>query len=449
MTAPIETEEAHDIGVAAYVYLYPLVMMELTRRASVSAGDSQASGVAPMNRFAHLREFPSADFKTVVRPNFDTLYSSAWLDLTDGSVVVSTKAIPDGRFFQLPMYDMWTDAFASPGQRTTGTGAGSWAVVPPGWTGTLPGDADRIDAPTPYVWIIGRTQTNGPSDYDTVHRIQDGFTITPLGEASSAGQPAQPPAVTSFPSDSGPDAKLSPLARISSMAVGEYFDRALALLELHPPHLTDWSLLARMARIGLVPGSSFADLDPLVRSALATVATDAQASLTKALPGLANVVNGWQMNIDTMGVYGNSYVKRAIVTMIGLGANAAEDAIYPILQADADGKPIRGDSDYVLHFDADQLPPVHAFWSVTMYDGRGFQVANPIDRFAIGDRDELTYNPDGSLDLLLQHESPGPDKESNWLPSPSGRVGITMRLYAPKPSVLDGTWAPPAVRKVG
>ena len=255
--------------------------------------------------------------------------------------------------------------------------------------------------------------------------------------------------MTSFPSDNGPDAKLPPLARISSMAVGEYFDRALTLLELHPPHLTDWSLLARMARIGLVPGSSFADLDPLVRSALATVATDAQASLTKALPGLANVVNGWQMNIDTMGVYGNFYVKRAIVTMIGLGANAAEDAIYPVLQADADGQPIRGDSDYVLHFDADQLPPVHAFWSVTMYDGRGFQVANPINRFAIGDRDELTYNPDGSLDLFLQHGSPGPDRESNWLPSPSGRVGITMRLYAPKPAVLDGTWAPPAVRKVG
>jgi hypothetical protein len=347
------------------------------------------------------------------------------------------------------MYDMWTDAFASPGQRTTGTEAGSWAVVPPGWTGTLPEGADRIDAPTPHVWIIGRTQTNGSSDYDTVHGIQDGFTIAPLGEASSAGQPAQPPDADPFPSDSGPDAKLPPLARISSMAVAEYFDRALALMEMHPPHLTDWSLLARMARIGLVPGSSFADLDPLVQSALATVETDAQASLTRALPGLANVVNGWQVNIDTMGVYGNFYVKRAIVTMIGLGANAAEDAIYPVLQADADGKPIRGDSDYVLHFDADQLPPVHAFWSVTMYDGRGFQVANPINRFAIGDRDELTYNADGSLDLFLQHRSPGPDRESNWLPSPIGRVGITMRLYAPKQMVLDGTWAPPPMQRSG
>ena len=146
-------------------------------------------------------------------------------------------------------------------------------------------------------------------------------------------------------------------------------------------------------------------------------------------------------------MYGNFYLKRAVITMVGLGANSPEDAVYPILLADADGKPLAGDNDYVIHFGKDELPPVDAFWSVTMYDAKGFQAANSLDRFAIGDRDPLQYNADGSLDLYLQHQSPGTGQEANWLPAPKGPLGITMRLYSPKSSVLTGTWAPPAVRR--
>jgi hypothetical protein len=162
----------------------------------------------------------------------------------------------------------------------------------------------------------------------------------------------------------------------------------------------------------------------------------------------AREVNGWEMNTDTIGVYGNYYLKRAIVAMVGLGANPPEDAVYPLNVADSHGRPLTGDHDYLLHFAKDELPPVEAFWSVTMYDAEGFQAANPIDRFAIGDRDQLTYNPDGSLDLYLQHDSPGADKESNWLPAPRGPLGVTMRLYAPKPSVLGGRWTPPPTKRV-
>ncbi len=163
---------------------------------------------------------------------------------------------------------------------------------------------------------------------------------------------------------------------------------------------------------------------------------------------LAPPVNGWQMVTEALGVYGNAYLRRAVVAMVGLGANQPEDAVYPLLIADADRRPLDGANDYVLHFEADELPPVGAFWSVTMYDEDGFQAANPINRFAIGDRDELTFGADGSLDLYLQHEKPGGGKESNWVPAPRGPLGVTMRLYAPEPQVLDGRWVPPAVRRV-
>jgi len=155
------------------------------------------------------------------------------------------------------------------------------------------------------------------------------------------------------------------------------------------------------------------------------------------------------MNTDTMGVYGNYYLKRAIVALVGLGANQPQDAIYPLNMVDAEGKPMDGGNKYVLHFEQAELPPVNAFWSVTMYDAEGFQVANTLERFAIGDRDTLKYNADGSLDIYIQHESPGEDKESNWLPSPAqGVLGLTMRLYAPKAQALDGRWTPPAIAQV-
>jgi len=158
-------------------------------------------------------------------------------------------------------------------------------------------------------------------------------------------------------------------------------------------------------------------------------------------------VNGWQMNTDTMGVYGNDYLKRAIVAMVGLGANQVEDAIYPLNVSDADGKPAMGGRAYVLHLDKDQIPPADAFWSLTMYDAEGYQVANPLNRFAIGDRDALKYGSDGSLDIYIQSTSPGPEKESNWLPSPtSGPLGLTMRIYAPRQEALDGRWNPPAIK---
>lgn len=436
-------EEAHDIGVDAYIYFYPLVSMDVTRRVTTNVPPGTTPGFGPMNHFSNFPAFPTADLRIVVRPNFDTLYSSAWLDLTHEPMIVSA---PDtgGRYYLLPMIDMWTDVFAVPGKRTTGTAAGHWAIVPAGWEGKLPDGVSRIDAPTPYVWIIGRTQTDGPKDYDAVHKIMDGYAITPLS------QWGKPPVPVQAAIDPGVDMKKPPLDQVNDMAPLDYFRYAAELMKVNPPHATDWSMVARLSRIGIVPGKSFDPdaLDPAIRTALTDAASDGLKAMRAKSPTIAHVVNGWQMSTDTMGVYGNYYMKRAIVALVGLGANQPEDAVYPNNLTDADGKPVTGDNRYIVHFDKNQLPPAEAFWSLTMYDSEGFQVANPINRFAIGDRDSLKYNGDGSLDLYIQHDNPGGEKESNWLPSPaSGVLGVTMRLYAPKAEVLDGRWAPPPVRR--
>jgi len=392
--------------------------------------------------FNSFREYPAGDFKTVVRPNFDTLYSSAFLDLTKQPVVVS---VPDtgGRYYLLPMLDVWTDVFASPGWRTTGTDAADYLVTPPGWTGTVPSGMTRISAPTPYVWIIGRAKTDGPQDYDAVHKIQAGYKITPL---SDWGKPAKPVEAKVDPTV---DMKTPPKVQVDTMPAGKYFAYAAELLKMNPPRITDEPIIARMKRIGIEPGKSFDPdkLEPAVRDALRSVPEQAQKLMASKQPTVARLVNSWQMNTDTMGVYGNYYLKRAIVAQWGLGANLPEDAIYPTNLCDASGKPLNGANEYTLHFDKGATPPVGAFWSVTLYDKEGFQVPNPLNRFAVSSWMNLKQNADGSLDLYLQSESPGKDKEANWLPAPKGDFNLLLRLYGPKSEALTGVWNPPPVTR--
>jgi hypothetical protein len=438
-TQPVSAAEAQAIAQEAYLYLYPLILMDLTRKQMTNVDPKLNPFSGPANAFNHIRAFPTAEMRTVVRPNFDTLYSSAWLDLSNGPVIVSTA--DTDRYFMLPMLDMWTDVFAVPGTRTNGNGAASFAIVPPGWSGSLPQDVERINAPTPHVWIIGRTQTNGVKDYEAVHKVQDGYKVTRLADWGKT------PSRVEQTIDPYVDAKTEPLRQVARMPATDYFRYGAELMQQNPPHATDWSMLARMKRIGIEPGKF--DNSKISADALAQGAADGLKLMHDKMPSIARVTNGWQINTDTVGVYGDFYLKRAIIALGGLGANQPEDAIYPFAVSDAAGRPVRAENKYVLHFDKDELPPVGAFWSLTMYDAEGYQIANPLNRFALGDRDPLRFNGDGSLDLYIQNESPGPDKEANWLPAPArGELGLTLRLYAPKPQVADGRWNPPPITRV-
>ncbi len=445
-------DEADQIALEAYLYFYPLVTMDLTRRqlSSIKPGPGSMGGYE--NWFANIPAYPTADEKSVVRPNFDTLYSSTFLDLTSEPMVVSA---PDtnGRYYLLPMLDMWTDVFASPGWRTTGTQAATFLVTPAGWRPDLGADfakeldlpegTQRIEAPTAHVWIIGRTKTDGPADYDAVHAIQAGYKVTPL---SLWGKEVPTP---TFSPDPTVDTKTPPKQQVDSMAGKDYFAYAVDLMKIEAPHDNDQPILARMARLGITPGESFdfAAASTIVQTALSNAPAAAQKLMAWKAPRVADTVNQWSMDIDTVGTYGTYYLKRAIMTQIGLGANLPEDAVYPIAIADGDGDALNGANNYVLHFEADDIPPVDAFWSVTIYDNNGYQVANSLNRFALSSWMPLQKNADGSLDLYFQKESPGKDKEQNWLPAPDGPFNVTMRLYAPQPDVLYGKWAPPAITK--
>jgi hypothetical protein len=432
----LSAEEAQKIGVEAVAYGLPLVVMDLTRRISTNVPGPQPNAHAPINQFGNALKYPPASDHTVVRMNIDTLYSWAWLDLAKEPVVLS---VPDtrGRYYMMPMLDAWTEIFASPGTRTTGNKAGTFAITGPGWKGELPKGVNEIRATTNTVWVIGRTQTNGPKDYPAVNALQKQYKIIPLG---AFGKPyAPPPGVV----DPAVEMKVGPADQIAKMDAATFFKKLALLMASNPPPARDAPALAMLARIGVVPGQDFdpGKLDPAVAKGLEKSVQIALEKLQAAAKTAGKPVNGWNIVPMTIGRFGTDYGLRAVVALIGLGANLAEDAIYPNAFVD-------GANRYVVHFDKGQTPPANAFWSLTMYDAQSFMVQNPINRYDIASWMPLKYNKDGSLDVYIQTDSPGKNKEANWLPAAAGDFSITMRVYWPKPAMLDGSWTPPPLKRV-
>lgn len=443
---PLSPAEAQQIGLDAYIYGYPLVTMEFTRRVMTNVREPEATK-APMGHLIRVREYPTAAFKDVTAPNADTLYTTAWLDVGKEPWILSLPEAHD-RYYLFPMLDGWTDVFQVPGKRTTGTGPQKYAITGPGWKGTLPADVKEYKSPTSMVWLLGRIYCTGtPSDYAAVHAMQDEVSLVPL---SSFGKPYSPrPGIV----DPSIDMTTAVREQVNRLSTSEYFNLLARLMQNNPPAQADGPILAKMARLGVVPGQPFdlSKLEPVVRQSLATVPqTGFQKIMAWAkesiATGMNKNVNGWLFSTKT-GLYGTDYLQRAFVTAIGLGANRPQDAIYPTSEASANGQPYDGSGKYEIHFAKGQLPPVNGFWSLTMYNGDFFFVENPLNRYTLSARNDLKTNADGSVDLYLQHESPGAERESNWLPTPSGRFIPMLRFYWPKEAIIDGSWTIPAVTK--
>jgi hypothetical protein len=436
---PLTEKEAAEIAKEAYVYGYPLVTMELTRRVMTNTTKSKDNH-APMGQFHHARTYPDASFRDITAPNADTLYSTAWLDVAKEPYVLSLPD-EDGRYYLMPMLDAWTNVFQVPGKRTTGTKAQEYAITGPNWKGVLPPGVTEYKSPTAMVWILGRTYCTGtPEDYNAVHALQDRYSLVPL---SAYGKPYTPPEGTVDPSI---DTKTPVRDQVDKMDADAYFKLMADLMKDNPPAKEDAPIVARMAKIGLVPGR----LGPVVATALMGAPKAGIQTIMAEFKTGPTRVNGWEI-LTNAGVYGTAYANRALVTAIGLGANRPQDAIYPTSIVDAEGKPYSGANKYVMHFPKGETPPADGFWSLTMYDAQFFFVANALNKYTVSPRNSLKYNDDGSLDIYIQNESPGTDREANWLPAPKDRFVLMLRLYWPKerdPSIIDGTWKPPAVKLV-
>ena len=437
------TQQAVADAVDVYVYGYPLVTMDMTRRqmTNVAAPDG---GHAPMGQLVRMRTYPPPEYHAVTAPNADTLYTMSWLDVSNEPWILSVPDMGD-RYYLLPMLSGWTDVFQVPGKRTTGDKAAKYAITGPNWSGTLPAGVTEYKSPTGLVWILGRIYCTGtPDDYNKVHALQDKFSLVPL---SSYGKPYTPPAGTVDPSF---DMKTAVRDQVDAMSLNDYFSYLARLLKTNPPAAADAPMVEKMKAFGLEPGKDFdpSKLASLDQQSLQGVPKQAQAKIMAYFGQAGKSLNGWVYFTKT-GLYGTDYLDRAFITAVGLGANRPQDAIYPTSQKDADGQDYNGASkNYVIHFDKGQMPPVNGFWSITMYDKDYFFVPNSLNRYTLSARNKFVTNADGSVDLYLQADSPGKAKEANWLPAPKAQFIPMMRLYWPKetpPSIIDGTWKPPAI----
>jgi hypothetical protein len=403
----------------AFVFAYPLVLMEHARiqMTTVPASDPDTLR-APPNRFVHALGRPGR--------GAGTLRSSAWLDLAEGPVVLS---VPDthGRYYVLSLIDMWTSVFASIGARTTGTGAGRYAIGPRGMHGSaLPAGVLPITSPTRHVRIAGQTCLEPGEAESDVKAVEDGYALTPLGR-----QCAAPVAV-----DSG-----SPAEQVDRLDGRAFFRMAARLLADNPPSAQDSDVMERARRLGLFTGGDAAWMgdDPeLLRAVAQGTSRGRKAVRARAASAMGEACGQWQIDYRR-GRFGRDYLCRAAAARAPLGADVPEDALPALTHTDADGRPLTGSHRYILRFGPDTPPPVHGFWALTV----------PGAAVSVGDRDGLIVDDDGSLSILIQRDRPPRARRSNWLPAPRGDFALVLRLYWPGDEVLRRRWTPPEVTLAG
>ncbi|MGB4913440.1 MAG: DUF1254 domain-containing protein [Candidatus Dechloromonas phosphoritropha] len=432
----------------AYIYGYSLITTEVTRVQMTNVAEREALK-GPMGQIFNIKRYPPGDYRGVSAPNADTLYSVGWLDLTEPQVF----SHPDmgKRYYLFPMYSLWMPVIYSAGSRTTGEKAETFLLTGPGWRGEVPGGMTHVKSPSRYMLILGRTYADGTEkDYKIVNALQAKYDVRPLSAVGKADWKFVAPPVNPDPGYSMTD---KPQEVILGFSTKTYFDMMANLMcKVAPPAAEDAPILAKLAKIGLEPCKKFdlAALDPAVQKSLQDLPKDGLAKINSNREMMGKEVNNWV--IIKIGRFGTDYMKRAVAAAFGWPANLPEDAVYPYTQVDSTGAPLDGANNYTLTFAKGQVPPADGFWSITMYeiDKGWWFVPNKLNKFTVSPRNNLKYNTDGSLTLYFQNQSPGTEKESNWLPAPKGPFLPMVRLYWPKasnPSVLDGTWTPPRVIK--
>jgi hypothetical protein len=427
-----EADQTRTIAKEAYIYAYPMLYNYKTMYGQAIDPTSPAY-VGGFNTFRHYSQPYTAANTEIVTPNNDTPYSWAWLDLRAEPIVLSVPAVPRQRYNVFQLVDLYTYNYAYVGVRATGFAAGNYLIAGPGWNGKPPpGITKVLKSETDIVAILGRTSMSGPADEKNVRALQARYRLRPLSAFLHRPAPAAAPAVQWIPWDEKKANTIDFIAYLNQL-----------LLFAQPPNPGETAMMQRFATIGIGPGKPFdaAALAPSQRKAIEEGVADGKTALLVAQ----------RSTRTSLGLFGtrdflkDDYTKRAVAAAMGIYGNSQEEAIYLGYEEDAAGQRLNGATPYVIRFPKGQLPPATFFWSMTMYDLPGRHlVANPIDRYAIGDRTGgLKYNKDGSLDIYVQHDAPGAARKSNWLPAPAGPYNIVLRIYGPKPSALNGNWQLP------
>ncbi|HBF37165.1 MAG TPA: hypothetical protein DDW50_07575 [Firmicutes bacterium] len=424
-----------NLALRAYIYGYPLVLMELTKKSMLASG-------MRMNQFAHQQTFPTPDFTTIIRPNVDTLYSLAWLDLTEEPILLKVPDTQD-RYSLMELSDAWTNVFASIGTRTTDAQPGTYAITGPNWNGKLPEGTINIDSPTNTVFIIGRIQTNGPADYPAVQQVQNAYHLMPVSSGESFQLPKQSTAPKETPS-------ASPLQQLEAISAASFFQTMNRAMRENPPWIADPKINRILAILDINSREvlHFDFLSSSVKQALEFAVIRGPEFIKDASRAnyMRQAINGWGLYFKNMGFYGADYLRRAIVAMSGTGANLPKDAVYAPTFTDVSGQPFHGRKRYLWHLNQKQIPPVQAFWSLTVYNQQGYLADNPLHRYAISPHlSPLHYEDDGSLKIWIGSIPPAEEFRSNWLPTPDGPFNLLLRMYWPESAVINGRWIPPAV----
>ena len=444
-TKSLTPDEARQIAEEAYIFAYPMLEHYKTMFA-MAMYDKSGAYVAPFNVFFNRTSLTGPKDTIVVRPNNDTFYGGAWLDLSTQPQILKVRAISDGRYYSFQIIDMYTHNIDYIGTRKTGNGAGAYMFVGPDWKGEVPKGINKvIKSEGNYLVALGRTQVFGPADVDNALAVVSGYKLESLSQY--LGQDVE---VTDSPLLNLPP--FNP-EKISNENFIGYFNALMAYGKIHP---SETDLFLKFAKIGIEPGKPFnpEEFDPEIIKAINEGIKSGMEKIKEEASKLGERKNGWQLVANAYGpreLMQGKYLKRAAGAYFGLWGNDLEEAYYPESTADSDGEGLDGSKhNYVLHFDKEQLPPVNAFWSFTMYKlPQQLFIENPINRYVISSATEgLKYNEDGSLDIYIQKDNPGPEKESNWLPAYDGPFSLQGRMYMTKPEALDPLYVPPAVERV-